>query len=233
MKSSGHLGRHLRDPAPLTDVAGHSVLFVMAASAEYGRHLQLRFEPLMTGVGPVEAGVVMGATLAICAAAGSLPDLVVSLGSAGSRTLEQTGIYQATTVSYRDMDASPLGFAKGVTPFLGEPADIALPHLIPGIQTARLSTGANIVSGAAYDAIDADMVDMESYAIARACRLFAIPLIVLRGISDGAAELTHVDNWTECLHVIDEKMAASVDMLAEALEAQALTGIRSKATANL
>ncbi|WP_151986658.1 5'-methylthioadenosine/S-adenosylhomocysteine nucleosidase [Rhizobium sp. EC-SD404] len=220
-------------PVAMSRMAGHSVLFVMAASAEYGRHLQLRFEPLMTGVGPVEAGVVMGATLANCTAAGRVPDLVVSLGSAGSRVLEQTGIYQATSVSYRDMDASPLGFAKGVTPFLGEPAEIALPHRVPGIETARLSTGANIVSGAAYDAIDADMVDMESYAIARACRMFAVPLIVLRGISDGAAELTHVDNWTEYLHVIDEKLAASVDLLAEALEAGALTGIGSKASANL
>ena len=35
------------------------------------------------------------------------PDLVVSLGSAGSRTLEQTEIYQAVSVSYRDIDASP------------------------------------------------------------------------------------------------------------------------------
>ncbi|MGQ0333200.1 5'-methylthioadenosine/S-adenosylhomocysteine nucleosidase [Halomonas elongata] len=88
---------------------------------------------------------------------------------------------------------------------------------IPGIREATLSTGADIVSGAAYDAIDADMVDMESYACLRACTRFGVPLVVLRGISDGKAELHHVDDWTEYLHVIDEKLAHAVNRLGEAI----------------
>lgn len=205
------------DPAPLTHVAGRRILFQMAAEAEYGHHLKARFQPLMTGIGPVESAVVTAAALARLAGEGTLPDLVVSLGSAGSRTLEQTAVYRASSVSYRDMDASALGFEKGVTPLLGEPAELELPVLLPGVPDARLSTGANVVSGAAYDAVDADMVDMESYAVARACRRFAVPLLVLRGISDGAAELTHVDNWREYLHVVDEHLAVAVDRLAEGL----------------
>lgn len=207
-----------------TTVAGRRVLFVMAAAAEYGPHLQARFVPLMTGVGPVEAAVVLTATLARLASEGFLPELVVSLGSAGSRSLEQTGIYQATAVSYRDMDASPLGFAKGATPFLDLPAVVSLPLLVPGIARATLSTGANIVSGAAYDGIDADMVDMETFAVLRACQHFGVPLIALRGISDGAAELKHVGDWTEYLHVIDEKLAAAVDRVAETIEAGLIDG---------
>jgi adenosylhomocysteine nucleosidase len=206
----------------LVDMAGRRVLFVMAAAAEYGAHLKARFVPLMTGVGPVEAAVVLAVALARLEAAGTLPHLVVSLGSAGSRTLEQTGVYQATTVSYRDMDASPLGFPRGETPFLGLPAVLDLPLRVPGIATATLSTGANIVSGAAYDAIDADMVDMETYAVLRTCQQFGTPLIALRGISDGAAELKHVGDWTEYLHVIDEKLAAAVDRLAEVVTGGAI-----------
>lgn len=194
-------------------IAGRNVLFVMAAAAEYGPHLKARFAPLMTGVGPVEAAVEMTAALAALAVAGRRPDLVVSLGSAGSRTLEQTEIYQATSVSYRDMDASPLGFPKGATPFLDLPAIVPLPHRIPGLAEATLSTGANIVSGSAYDAIDADMVDMETFAVLRACQRFGLPLMALRGISDGAADLRHVGDWTEYLHVIDEKLALAVDRL--------------------
>ncbi|XKE46128.1 5'-methylthioadenosine/S-adenosylhomocysteine nucleosidase [Halomonas organivorans] len=209
-----------RAPAPLTDLGGRAVLFVMAADAEYGPHLKERFTPFMTGVGPVEAAVELTAALAELKARGRLPDLVVSLGSAGSRALEQTEVYQATSVSYRDMDASPLGFEKGVTPFLDLPAILPLPLRIPGIREASLSTGANIVSGAAYDAIAADMVDMESYACLRACMRFEVPLVVLRGISDGKAELHHVDDWTEYLHVIDEKLAAAVDRLGEAIADQ-------------
>lgn len=82
---------------------------------------------------------------------------------------------------------------------------------------ASLSTGANIVSGSAYDTIAADMVDMESHACLRACMRFNVPLVVLRGISDGKADLHHVDDWTEYLHVIDERLALAVDRLDEAV----------------
>ncbi len=201
----------------LKTVGTRRILYVMAADAEYGSHLKSRIAPFMTGVGPVEAAVQL--TLALChlEADGNLPDIVVCLGSAGSATLEQTGIYQATSVSYRDMDASPLGFTKGATPFLNLPAEVPLPFDIPGIPKARLSTGANIVSGAAYAGIDADMVEMETYAALRACQAFGVPLVALRGISDGKAELTHIGDWTEYLHVIDEKLAAAVDMLEAAV----------------
>jgi len=202
----------------LKSVSGKSILFVMAVEAEYGSFLRSRLIPLMTGVGPVEAAVTLSRTLADLDAQGDLPDLVVSLGSAGSNTLEQTEVYQVASVSYRDMDASPLGFEKGRTPFLDLPPVIELPLRIPAIPTASLSTGANIVSGAAYGAIDAEMVDMETYAVLRACQAFQLPLIGLRGISDGRAELNHIDDWKEYLHVVDRKLSLAVDGLFNALE---------------
>ena len=203
--------------ASVVRIGGKNVLFVMAAHAEYGPHLQKLFTPLMTGVGPVEAGVRLGAELSWLKSEKTLPDLVVSLGSAGSRTLEQTEIYQAVSVSYRDIDASPLGFEQGATPFLDLPVTVPLPFRIPEIKQATLSTGGAVITGAAYDAIAADMVDMETFACLRACQLFDIPLIGLRGISDGAANLRHVGDWTEYLHVIDEKLADAVMRLEQAI----------------
>jgi adenosylhomocysteine nucleosidase len=208
--------------APITEIGGRRLLFVMAVDAEYGPHLKRRFTPLMTGVGPVEAGVRLGVELALLSERNALPDFVVSLGSAGSRVLEQTEIYQASSVAYRDMDVSALGFERGATPFLDLPAIVPLGHAIPGIRQASLSTGAAIVSGAAYDAIAADMVDMETFAVLRACQLFGVGLIGLRGISDGAADLKHVNDWYQYLHVIDEKLAASVDRLEAAIAEGAL-----------
>lgn len=208
----------------LKTVGARRILYVMAAASEYGPHLKARIAPFMTGIGPVEAAVQL--TLALChlEAEGNLPDYVVSLGSAGSATLEHAGVYQASSVSYRDMDASPLGFTKGATPFLDLPAEVPLPFTVPGIASARLSTGANIVSGAAYAGIDADMVEMETYAALRACQAFNVPLIGLRGISDGRAELTHIRDWTDYLPVIDEKLAAAVDLLENAIAGAALAG---------
>ncbi|SKA31476.1 5'-methylthioadenosine/S-adenosylhomocysteine nucleosidase [Consotaella salsifontis] len=203
-----------------TDVlAGRRVLFVMAARAEYRERLKARIRPVMTGVGPIEAALGTGLALQALKDAGEAPDVVVSLGSAGSRTLEQGEVYQVSSVSWRDMDASPLGFAKGVTPFVDHPVDTPLPTPIEGIARARLSTGGNIVSGAAYDAIDADMVDMETFAVLRACQRFGLPLIGLRGISDGAAELRHYDDWTSLLGHIDERLADAIDHLEQAIAA--------------
>lgn len=193
------------------------ILYVMAAPAEYGPHLQSRINPLMTGIGPVEAAVVVTEALATLKAANRMPAIVVSLGSAGSATLEQTGVYQATSVSYRDMDASALGFEPGVTPLLDLPATLELGPFVPGIPKATLSTGANVVSGVAYDRVGTDMVDMETYAVLRACQRFTLPLIALRGISDGDRELSHIDDWRQYLHVVDEKLAHAVDLLEAAI----------------
>ena len=190
-----------------------SILYVIAAELEYGPQLRQRIAPLICGVGPVEAAVAVTAELARRQAAGALPRLVVSLGSAGSRTLAQTEVYQAASVAYRDMDATALGFARGVTPFLDLPAELPLGPRLAGVPQARLATGAGIVSGAGYAGIDADMVDMETYAILRACHAFDVPLIALRGISDGAEELRRLDDWTQYLGIIDAKLAALVDRI--------------------
>lgn len=198
-------------------IGGRRILFIMAVGAEYGTHLQARFTPLMTGVGPIEAALHTGVALSRMAAAATLPDLVVSLGSAGSRTCRLGHVYQVRSVSWRDIDASPLGFTKGVTPFLDHPVDLPLETPL-AIDSVRLSTGGNIVSGdAAWAAIDADMVDMETFAVARACATFGVPLMGLRGVSDGPGELNGLVDWTQLLELLDQRLAQAVDQLAEAL----------------
>lgn len=202
----------------LLNVGRRRALVVMAAQAEYGPALRARLTPVITGVGPVEAAIGATRALQACLDAGAPPDLVLSLGSAGSSTLEQGAVYQVASVGYRDMDASPLGFVKGVTPFLDHAVEIALPFVLPGLPAARLSTGANIVSGAGYAAIDADMVDMESFAVLRACQTFGVPMLGLRGVSDGAKELHRYDDWTALLAHLDVELAGIVDMLGDLLD---------------
>jgi adenosylhomocysteine nucleosidase len=59
----------------------------------------------MTGVGPVEAGVRLGAELSWLKSERTMPDLVVSLGSAGSRTLGV--VVSALGQSVRMCDPNP------------------------------------------------------------------------------------------------------------------------------
>jgi adenosylhomocysteine nucleosidase len=189
------------------------VLFVMAAEVEYGPALRRMIRPVMTGIGPIEAAIETSLALQRRQYAGIATRLVVSLGSAGSNRLEQGGIYQASSVSWRDIDASALGFARGVTPLVDHPAEVPLPTPVPGLPSARLSTGGNVVSGAAYSAIDAEMVDMETFAVWRAASRHALPLVAIRGISDGVDELRRYSDWTALLPDIDRGLAAAVDRL--------------------
>lgn len=197
----------------LATIGDLAVLFVMATEQEYGAHLRQRITPVITGVGPVEAAVGTSVALGELDRAGRRPDLVVSLGTAGSARLDHAGIYQVASIAYRDMDASPLGFEKGVTPFTGQPAVIAIPDRLPDIPAASISTGGDIISGRAYDAIAADMVDMETYAVFRAAERLAIPVIGLRGISDGRSDLTGLNDWLAFLHILDEKLARVIDAM--------------------
>lgn len=200
---------------PLTTLASRRILFVMALGQEYLTHLQRRFVPLFTGVGPIEAAIATTAALAELSAAGTLPHLLVSLGSAGSRRRPLGSVHQISRVSWRDMDASPLGVEPGVTPFADHPRwlDLATPLALP---TATLSTGADVVSGGRYDAIDADLVDMETFAVARAAARCGVPVMGLRGVSDGPGDLTGIEGWTALLAHLDERLAKAVDGLEDA-----------------
>lgn len=197
----------------LSSFGPKTALCVMAAEPEYGPALRARIRPLITGVGPVEAAAGVAHALAILQAEGAVPDVVVSLGSAGSRTLDHARVYRVTEVSYRDMDASVLGFPKGETPYPRLPAVLPLSDGPVALPTARLATGASVVSGAGYDALDADMVDMETFAVVRAAARFGVPVIGLRGVSDGRTDLSELSHWTDALAEIDLRLAEAIDLL--------------------
>lgn len=72
--------------------------------------------------------------------------------------------------------------------------------------------------------IPAEMVDMETWAIVRACMRFETQVIGVRGISDGHAPVKGITCWTDYLHVIDEKLATVVDTMPEAIESGMLSG---------
>lgn len=190
-----------------------TVLGVMAAEPEYGPALRARIRPLITGVGPVEAAAAVAHALAELRREAALPDLIVSLGSAGSRTLDHARVYRVSHVAYRDMDASVLGFPPGETPYPRLPAVLALAEGPAALPPARLATGASVVSGAAYDRIDADMVDMETFAVVRAAARFGVPVLGLRGVSDGRSDLSALSHWTDALAEVDVRLAEALDLL--------------------
>ena len=98
-----------------------------------------------------------------------------------------------------------------------------LPTPLSGVPCATLSTGSDIVVGDRYAAIDADLVDMETFAVLRACQRFGVPMMGLRGVSDGPSELDGVSGWTELLPLLDERLASAVDLLVDWLATEGRT----------
>ncbi|MGB1872639.1 MAG: 5'-methylthioadenosine nucleosidase [Candidatus Puniceispirillaceae bacterium] len=136
------------------------------------------------GVGKVNAALAAARVLA-------LPDCrqVINYGTAGSLVPTLAGqLVRVATISQRDMDARPLA-PLGSTPF--EDGEVA-GEITLGGEGARLSTGDNFVTSPPE--VPSDIVDMEAYALAKACRRVGMPFECYKFVTDLADE-DATANW--------------------------------------
>lgn len=116
---------------------------------------------------------------------------VINYGTAGSLVPALAGqLVRVASISQRDMDARPLA-PLGATPFEDGPVagDIDL-----GGVGVRLSTGDNFVTSPPE--VPSDIVDMEAYALAKACHRAGMPFECYKFVTDLADENATV-NWRE------------------------------------
>lgn len=132
-----------------------------------------------TGVGKVNAA--LAAARALAGGAG----LIINYGSAGAVTPELAGLIECGGAVQRDMDLRPLG-----TP-LGETYGDAPPHAEIWGDGPVVGTGDSFADGPPE--LACDLVDMEAYAIAKACRLAGAKFMCLKYISDAADEAAAAD----------------------------------------
>ena len=163
------------------------VLVAMALPAEAaGRFEAAGIAVLYTGVGKVNAAIAMTRRLACYAHAGEKPPLVLNFGTAGSLRHAPRTLVACRRFVDRDMDATALGFAHGTTPFDELPPMIEVPVQVPGLPDAICGTGDSFSTHAGVHAVD--VVDMEAYAIAKACRVAGAEFACAKFVSDGADE---------------------------------------------
>lgn len=174
------------------------VLIVAALKDETKNHFEdLGIPVLYTGLGKVNAAYRLALELARLKAAGRLPRAVLNFGTAGSPVFKTHELVECTRFSQRDMDLSPLGFARGVTPFEDTPSILEVPKRLPGLATGTCGTGDSFETAAAK--VQCDVVDMEAYALAKVCYLEGMPFLSVKYISDGCDHNAH-DDWNENLH---------------------------------
>ena len=149
----------------------------------------------VTGLGKVNAA--MQATKHILE---HKPSLVVNFGTAGALSDDiQHGLVECTGFIQRDMDCTPLGFEKHVTPFQENDHMIGLPGIVCGSGDSFVTDGIELA------AAGIDVVDMEAYAIAKACNHFGVQFRCFKYISDKADENAG-EEWLSFEHAKAEKL---------------------------
>jgi adenosylhomocysteine nucleosidase len=144
-----------------------------------------------TGVGKVNAAITAATLIEKYN-----PDMVINFGTAGGITLDK-GIHEIKNFIQRDMKCCELGCEIGQTPFedctfISTSGSTSLMML----EGYTCSTGDNFVNGPQDNPVLSDVVDMEAYAIAKACQKENVTFKCFKYISDNADENANED-WSK------------------------------------
>ena len=164
-----------------------TALIVVALEMELPLAVVDGWQVLYTGVGKVNVAIELSKALNVA----NCPKTIINYGSAGSLRPGLSGIHEVTRFFQRDMDARAIGFELGQTPF---ESDIGIDL---GRDGLTCGTGDSFVSG--MPELQTDLVDMESYVIAKICRQLEIDFYCYKFISDNADEFAAAD-WERKLH---------------------------------
>ena len=151
------------------------ILILVAVEEELSVKDLPEFQIYYTGVGKINASIK---TLEIIR--DYSPTQVINYGTAGTLNKKLKGLVEVTQFFQRDMDATPLGFKIGQTPF-DEIEEINF-----GSAGYSCGTGDSFVTKTPK--LKTDLVDMEAYAIAKICYLKDIKFRCFKYISDNADE---------------------------------------------
>ena len=130
----------------------------------------------------------VNATIATMRAINDGHRFIINFGSAGSVS-DITGLVEVTGYVDRDMDARALSCELGQTPFED--------GIILGERGIVCGTGDKFAT--CTPEIECDIVDMESYAIAKTCMKQGVKFRSFKYISDNADENSASD-WEENVH---------------------------------
>lgn len=167
-------------------------VLVVAAAASETRYLPADVEVVLTGLGKTAAAVATTRALAERAASQRVGLTVVNLGSCGALRPGLRGVYEPGVVLNHDISADAIR-ALGHDPHERLAVGSGDPSLV-------LATGDLFVADPAVrDALAtrASIVDMEGYAVVRACQEFGVGVRVVKHVSDDA-DASALD-WNEAV----------------------------------
>ena len=154
---------------------------------------------LLTGIGKVAAASAVAAALAR-----QRPSRVLNVGTAGALRDDLEGVHRIGRVLEHDLDH------EGLSQLLGEPIPGEI-VLDPGAPTVLATGDAFVQDGVLRAALAAraHLVDMEGYAVARACEAAGVPCSIVKVVSDTADE-DAARSWSERVDGLARTIAAVV-----------------------
>ena len=171
----------------MTKFERHTSLIIVALEMELPIKFVDGWQVLYTGVGKVNAAIKFCKAVA----GAEHPKTIINYGSAGSLIAGLSGIHEVTKFVQRDMDARAIGFELGQTPFEHD-IEIDL-----GRDGLSCGTGDSFVND--MPELQTDLVDMESYVLAKICKQLELDFYCYKFISDNADEKAALD-WDRQLN---------------------------------
>lgn len=186
-------------------------LFVMALPQEaMGLLDDYGIDILYTGVGKVNAAYALTKELTFRNLMKRRPARVINIGTAGSRVFPTGSLVACNRFVQHDMNVTPLGFAVGETPFEEGPYVLEVAAMFPDLDHGTCASGDSFVTGKLP--VEADVMEMEAYALAKVCLREEMPFAAIKYITDGADENSALD-WPERLRNAAEAFAEFVENL--------------------
>ncbi|KMQ69427.1 nucleosidase [Chryseobacterium sp. FH2] len=167
-------------------------LFVFALDSEAGKEFEDK-NKLITGIGKVNATLELTKQIHL-----KRPQLIVNLGSAGSKNFNKGEVICCTRFIQRDMDVRGLGFGKYETPLSGIPPLLEYGLLLNGTKEGICGSDDSFETDHCED--DYNVVDMEAYPLALVSMKEKIPFLCLKYISDDAGS-DAADDWSVQVHL--------------------------------
>ena len=175
------------------------VAVALRQEAAYLADLGPGVDVLLTGPGKVSAAVATAG-----AVAGLRPDRVLNVGTAGALRPGLAGVFRIGRVVEHDFDV------EAIEAITGDRFPGAV-ELDPESETV-LVTGDEFVQDEGLRAAlarRAHLVDMEGYAVARACAAFDVPCTMLKVVSDEASAGA-VRAWVDTIDESARRIAEAV-----------------------
>lgn len=190
------------------DIAPGRPLLVVAMAGE-ATHLTEGLDDLpvlLTGIGRIRTTLALTDCLHRYLRAGGLPSGIINIGTAGALRPGLTGVHRVDRVLLHDFSHASVAAFTGSDEYppldlrseysTGERGEHIAPDTLDGIDRdavthLTLATGDVFVeSDALRDRLaeDADLVDMEGYAVATVARWFGVPVQLIKVVSDDAGD---------------------------------------------